>query len=288
MIHGTIRNIRFFFGDSLRSTISKFPLIMYFTSVIGLVELLASCSMTQVVPIQASRIHQTEVYVQRFSFLDNLNAEKIVQEDQRTFAQTQKMDQIFTHLFGGMNWQNLKDLYGIGNIRNELITNKIYVRGIANFTIYLDPFDIDYFSIEGSGRFFVIRKKTDAILMTGDYIIGEKVHSVSDLKKGYLNLDVELFVSRIPNNVTYFHEVPLVYQIYIDNRLGEKGVFSIDYRKKHNVYFSENNQIQTLLKGNNFANITIKAPKGATKLFDFRGIEFIRRDYQQLIKNSRQ
>ncbi len=273
-------------GDSLRSTISKFPHLLHFTSVIALVEILVGCSITQIVPIQASRIHQTEVYVQRFSFLDDLNSESIVQQDQRTLAQTQKMDQIFTQLFGNKNWQSLKDLYGIGNIRNELITNKIYVQGTANFTIYLDPVDIDYFSIEGSGRFFVIRKKTNGILMAGDYIISEKIHSISDLRKGYLNLNVELFISRIPNQVTYFHEAPLVYKIYIDNSLGEKGVFSIDYRKKHQVYFSEDNEIP--LKENVFANITIKAPKSATKLFDFRGINFIRRDYQQLMKHSRQ
>ena len=258
------------------------------TSLISLASLawvLTGCSITQIVPIQLSRIHQTETYVQKLSFLDNFSVESIVDPDQRMSAQTLKMDKIFKQLLGNKNWQNLKDSYGFGNLRNELLENNIYIQGLVNLSIYPDAFDSDYFSVEGTGRFFLIRNKTGAILLVGDYTISNRAYSISDLEKGYLIFDVKLIISRIPGKVTYYHETPLKYKVYIDNSLGENGVYSIDYRKKHPAYLAEDDEI--LSKANFFANLIFKAPKRTTKLFDFRGINFIRRDYQQLMKGSR-
>jgi len=246
---------------------------------------LTACSITQVAPIQLGRIHQTETYVQKFSFLDKFSIESIVDPDQRISAQTLEMDKIFKQLLGKKNWQNLKDSYGFGNLRNELLENNIYIQGIANLSIYPDAFDSDYFSVEGSGRFFLIRKQTGAILLAGDYTISDRAYSITDLEKGYLILDVNSIISRIPSQVTYYHETPLKYKVYIDNSLGENGVYSIDYRKKHPAFLTEDDEM--LSKANLFASLIFKAPKRATKLFDFRGIDFIRRDYQQLMKGSR-
>ncbi|NOQ13628.1 MAG: hypothetical protein GQ583_03980 [Methyloprofundus sp.] len=246
---------------------------------------LTGCSITQVAPIQLSRIHQTETYIQKLSFLDNFTVESIVDPGQRMSAQTLEMDKIFKQLLGKRNWQNLKDSYGLGNLRNELLENNIYIQGITNLSVYLDAFDSDYFSIEGSGRFFLIRKKTGAILLVGDYTISDKVYSIQDLERGYLIFDVKTIISRIPGQVTYYHEAPLKYKIYIDNSLGENGVYSIDYGKKHQAYLVEDDEI--LSKASFFASLIFKTPKRATKLFDFRGINFIRRDYQQLMKGSR-
>jgi len=262
------------------------PKLSHSLPLINLAVLLTGCAITQVVPIQISRIHQTEVYVQKFSFLDDPTANLIVSQEQRRQTQTLKTDKVFKLILGKENWQKLKDLYGLGNLRNELLEKMIYIQGIANLSIYPDSFDSDYFSVEGSGRFFLIREKTGAILLEGNYIINDQVYSIADMKKGYVILDVISFVSRIPGQLTYYHEAPLKYKVYIDNSLGQNGVYSIDYRKNHLAYLAENDE--SLSKSNNFAYIIFKAPKRATKLLDFRGINFIRRDYQQMMKDNRQ
>lgn len=120
-------------------------------------------------PIQIGRVHQTETYKQSFSFLrDGFEA-----SDQTDLlrSQTRLMDQTFRKLLGDDNWQILKDSYGTGNLRKEILDDKIYLRGITSLSIYSDANDADLFSIQGFGRFYLIRDRTDAILMTGDFIM---------------------------------------------------------------------------------------------------------------------
>lgn len=253
-----------------------------------LLTILPGCSVTQVVPLQIGRISQTDSYTQKFSFLHELPGDSSRDQnlnDRLLFAQTRKMDEIFKQMIGKKNWQNLKDLYGLGNLRNELLEKRIYIKGTANMTIYPDPFDARYFSVDGFGRYFLIREKTEAILLTGDYSFSDQRHSVADLEKGYVVLEMRLFLIKIPGLVTYYHEAPLKYKIYIDNSLGAHRVYSIDYSRKHQAYLVEEDEELSEIEA--FATISFTPPARPLKLWDLRGIRFMRRDYEKLLKERR-
>lgn len=249
-----------------------------------LATLCSACSFTQVVPLQLGRISQSDTFVQKFSFLDKLSADSGTSSpysEQRLYAGTQKMDQIFTLMLGDKNWQNIKDLYGLGNLRQELLAKKIYIKGFTNIIIYPDPFDANLFSIDGSGRYFMIREKNDAILLTGDYSFYNQQHAISDLKKGYIVLDAKLYLIKIPGLVTYYHEAPIKYKIFIDISLADKQVYSVDYNKKHLAYLvEEDEELETTAP---FASISFSPPSRPVKLWDMRGIEFMRRDYEKML-----
>lgn len=253
-------------------------------SVSTLLLLLAGCSLTQIAPVQIGRIQQSETFTQKFTFLDSAAARENdgnLSEGQ-LFAQTRRMDRVFSQMLGDQNWQKLKDLYGLGNLRKELLDQEIYIRGFSQMTIYPDPFDGRYFSVDGSGRYFLIRKKSEAILLTGDFSFSDQSLSVADLQKGYVVLDINLFLIKIPGQLTYYHEAPIKYKIYIDNSLGEHGIYSIDYNKIHLSFLATTGE--ELSEANAYATITFDAPKRPTKLWDFRGIQFMRRDYEQLMR----
>lgn len=249
--------------------------------------LLASCSVTQIAPIQIGRISQTETYRQNFSFLHAPEISPTKDpplSEQRMFSQTRKIDHVFTQMLGENNWQNLKDLYGLGNLRKELLDKEIYIKGIASMNIYPDPFDGRYFSVDGTGRYFLIRKETGAILLTGDYSFVDQRHSVADLEKGYVILAMDLFLIKLPGQLTYYHEAPIKYKIFIDNSLGKKRVYSIDYTREHLAFLAKKKE--DLQEINAFATISFTPPEHPTKLWDFRGIQFMRRDYQQMLEET--
>jgi len=250
--------------------------------------LLTGCSLTQIVPIQVGRISQSDTYLQTFSFFDdqkyadiNLDSDK---EVQLRFSQTRQMDNVFSQMLGEKNWQNLKDLYGSDNLLKELLAKKIYIKGTSSMQIYPDPFDERYFTVDGTGRYFLIREETEAILLTGDYSFSDQQYSVADLERGYVVLNLELFLIKIPGLVTYYHEAPLKYKIYLDNSLGKQRVYSIDYSRKHEAFLVKEGE--KLDESKPFAAITFAAPSRPTKLWDFRGIQFMRRDYEQLLNKN--
>jgi hypothetical protein len=253
--------------------------------ILGLITLVG-CTITQVVPIQLGRVHQIETYKQTFSFLKESYSNSHAVDPLR--VQTRLMDQTFKKLLGDDNWQILKDSYGIGNLRNEILDDKIYLRGVTALSIYPDANNADLFSIQGSGRFYLIRDRTDAILMTGDFIIGEQLFSMSDLRQGYLLLRLDLYVSRVPNQLTFFRETPVVYKIFLDTSMEDHGVYSIDYGATHYAYLIDETDFST--GENAFATLKFESlnPKtrNTSKLIDFRGIEFIRRDYDKLHKGT--
>ncbi|MFX0211931.1 MAG: hypothetical protein ACFFDT_38505 [Candidatus Hodarchaeota archaeon] len=103
----------------------------------------SGCRLIQIIPIQIARVSQMESYEQTFTFLESIPQEGTQDIDfwTRIQEQTRKMDDIFIRLLGPINWQNLKDLYGLRSIRDELISKKIYIQGLINLTVYLDPVD---------------------------------------------------------------------------------------------------------------------------------------------------
>jgi len=236
--------------------------------------------------VQVGRISQSETYLQTFTFFDEQKYAVVDQDqaNQRLFTQTQQIDDVFTQLLGEKNWQNLKDLYGLGNLRKELLAKKIYIKGIANMHIYPDPFDERCFNIDGSGSYFLIREKTGAILLTGDYTFTDQSYSVADLERGYVILNINLFLIKIPGMVTYYYEAPLKYKIYIDNSMEKHSIYSIDYSKKHEAYLVEEGD--KIADSKPFASITFTAPRRPTKLWDLRGIQFMRRDYEQMLNDK--
>jgi hypothetical protein len=241
----------------------------------------SGCAGTRVIPIQVARIHQTESYVQTYSLRD-LKATPATDVADEIQAQNRRIDDVFGRLLGTPNWQVIKDLYGLGVVRDELLAKKIITRGLIDFTIYLDPFDHQRFFIEGAGRYFLVREKTGEILLSGDFSIPAKPHAISELDQGYLVFDVEQIVTRIPGQVTYLHGAPLKYKIYIDNSMRKTRVYAIDYsnRNRNEVYLPEDSD-EPISDSNLIGYMKMNAPGSASKLIDLRGIEFIRADYKR-------
>jgi|RhiMetdeSRZDD1v2_1073273.scaffolds.fasta_scaffold67178_1 hypothetical protein len=249
---------------------------------------LAGCSLTQIVPIQMARVSQTESYRQTFSFLASSVSERDRNQDGAdiTQFQNQRIDKVFSRLLGPDNWQTLKDLYGLGALREELIREEIFVQGLTNFTIYLDPLDHQSFVAEGMGRYFLIREKTKEILLSGDFqILGDR-HFIDELDRGGLVVNVRLFTSRIPRQPTYIHEAPLKYKIFIDTRMKQDGIYAIDYTKRHQVYLAQDRDGD--LSGADMIGTFVMSQTGqAIKLIDFRGINFLRSDYEKKLRENR-
>ena len=253
----------------------------------ALTTVLGACSLTRIVPVQVGRISQSDHFVQKFSFLDKIATDADVNSpyaEQQLFAGTQKMEQIFTQMLGEKNWQNIKDLYGLGNLRKELLAKQIYLKGFTNIIIYPDPFNAERFSFDGTGRYFMIREKNGAILLTGDYNFYDQQYAISDLQKGYVILDAKLYLIKIPGQTTYYHEAPIKYKIFIDTSLAANRVYSIDYSKKHLAYLvGEDEELENTAP---FATISFVAPSRPVKLWDMRGIEFMRRDYEKMLQSA--
>lgn len=237
------------------------------------------CGLMHVVPVQLARISQTETYIQKFSFLNELENCSYQGVSDLIEAQNIRMDKIFKELLGPMNWQNLKDLYGLDTVRSELIEKKIYLKGLINFTIYINPVRQDLFITEGSGRYFLIREKTSEILLSGDFYIKGDYHSINELNNGSLMLDVQLFVTRVPDRITYYKDVYLKYEIFIDTSMKENQVYSIDYNNRHKVYLMENEDDNTTSDEKMIAELSFGKKGGESKLFDLRGLYFLKKDY---------
>ena len=246
-----------------------------------------ACTMVQVVPIQFARISQTEQYQQSFVFASRSSPHCSAYFEELPFesAQIRCIDTLFANLLGQPNWQKLKDLYGLAALRDEFVAGQLKLDGQLNFVIYVDPREHQRFIVEGSGRYFMIRQSTGAILMIGDYRILPSRYSIGDLDRGYLVLNIRLYVSSIPGQITYLHQAPLKYKIFIDNSMKKVGVYRIDYAKTHQAYMTSN--IDDLARGINLiGELTLTDDHHDAKLMDFRGIEFLQQDYADKINSA--
>ena len=246
---------------------------------------LNGCTLLQVAPIQLARISQTEHYQQRFLFADRSSPQCAAFFDELAFAaaQTRCVDSLFTRLLGKANWQKLKDLYGLAALRDEIINGDIRIDGNIDFTLYVDPRDHRQFSVEGGGRYFLIRGKTGAILLAGDFQITPALHRLADLDRGALVLDVQLYVSRIPGQITYLHRAPLKYRIFIDNSMKADGLYRIDYRKTHQAFLTANRD-DLQAQRNQIAELTLAGDGKDIKLFDLRALPYLQGDYDEILR----
>ena len=150
-----------------------------------------------------------------------------------------------------------------------------------NIIIYIYPTRHNVFLVEGFGRYFLVRDKTKAILLSGDFHIPLKRHNIEELDNGYITTAVDLFVTRVPNQTTYLKETFLVYKIFVDRTMAEKSVYSIDYNRDHNVYLIKDKDFSDISNSDPIAKMTflLTDDNKRSKLIDLRGMEFLRNDY---------
>ena len=258
----------------------------------------AACSLTRVVPIQIARVSQTELYTQKFSLTKtkanspppDTNSHHLKDKIQE---QNKQVDRIFTNLLGPTNWQNLKDHYGVKELRDELFDNEMEIKGFMNFSIYIDPIKQNEFLVEGTGRYFLIRKN-GSIILSGDSLVPLERHKFSEIDNGFVLINVEIYISRVPKLTTYYSKSWIKYKIYFDTSMKKDRVYSIDYNnKKHEVHLCtkstkeecEDKNGKTLSNYELLANLILH-DAGKAKLWDFRGIEILRDDYKKIWKRS--
>jgi hypothetical protein len=247
--------------------------------------LLSGCSLPRIVPIQLSRVSQTEFYKQVFVFdHDAARCEPGNDHPDCTREETnQRIDEVFKKLLGKQNWQSLKDMYGLGSMREELLLQKIYIQGLLHFSVYIDPLEQDAFFVEGFGRYFLIREKTGEILLSGDFYLPLRQHRLAQLDEGLITLDVKLFVT-VPGQTTFFHEAPLKYKIFMDTSMKRHRIYAIDYSRKHDVYLGDN---EALDDSNKIGIVIIEANREAVKLLDLRRIQLLSDDYGTIRRESK-
>lgn len=253
----------------------------------GLSLLLASCAKQSYefwrqVPIQLARVSQQESYRQTFT-ISTPEIKSIRDDTKRNNALDQRMDRIFIHMLGSVNWQYLKNHYGIQSIRNELMNGKIHMEGLINFNVYLDQFvgdDVGHLVIEGSGRFFAIRDKTRAILMSGDFTILPQRYALSELAQGCLPLDIILYTTRIPGETTFYQESVVRYDLIMNLDRKEQDTYSIDYDSRHLAYLDMNEDGIYDAKTELIASMMLNDRHRHVKLFDLSGRHLIKNTYE--------
>lgn len=235
--------------------------------------LLPACSFYKVVPLQLTRVSQTEAYTQSFEI--NPSEELITKyKGNVRDAKIAELDNMLIDLLGRKNWQIIKDNYGSKYIVDKFLENKVKIRGLLNNTIYLEPVKHDKVLIEGFGRFFVILDK-ETILLSGDTHVIPKFYKLSDFKDGRLQLESKFFVTRIPKNISSYHEAKIISHIKINNKLKEENVYALNYGENHEMFL----QLREKIQGNGsrkIGHLKFDQSYAASKLVDFSGMAFVK------------
>jgi len=217
----------------------------------------------RMVPIQTARITQMEFYRQWYTFKNADHAKSV-----------------FSRLLGKENWRVLEEHKSQRPVVEDLLAQRLEVRGSLIFTISVVPTAQDSFFVEGTGRYFMVRQTTNEILLSGDYYIKNKRYAIRDMNQGRILLDVKQYIIRYfaPSEVNYYQDVPVSFVIQIDARLKEKSIYSIDYspESKHYVVFEKE------IIG--YLEFDASTPRN-DKLIDLRGRELIMDDYGQVLKD---
>jgi hypothetical protein len=243
--------------------------------------LLGGCAGPKIIPIQMARTTQTESFEQTFEFLTTASGyhSGTLRDLDYQDAIDRQLDYVFNRLLGEKNWQRLKDLYGVGPLRGELVRQQIRSRGIVNLQISIDPLDHKVFYLEGSGRFFIVRDRSKEILLSGDFLLLPSEHRLTDLEEGHVTVDVKLIVSRVPGETTFLNDAFMRYRIFFDHLHDDQQVFSIDYDRRHEVYLHASLEPYVDEEGQLIGHVTFVKEASSSKLIDLRGIEYLRDDY---------
>ena len=242
--------------------------------------LLASCSQLGLVPIQMVRAPQFESYEQTFYFggvsWPPREAAYLNPETQRRI--NAEIDSNFRYMIGEKNWQTLKDKYGLGPLRDELLRQKLKLTGSVYMVFTISARDHDRFFVEGSGRFFLVRERTEEILLNGDFQIIPVSQNLEMLDSGFIDLDVLLVISRVPGEMTYRHSTRVRYRIKIDKLRPADEVYAIDYDHAHEVLLPPADGAVTGPLSP-VGHLRFHRAASDPKYLDLRGRQLLRKDY---------
>lgn len=247
-----------------------------------LVAFLGGCSSVGLVPIQLARTTQLETYEQTFYFraLETAGDLSRTGDLEPHIRVTREIDATFGALVGQENWQLIKDKYGFAPLRDELIAHELRLRGILTSLLSVDAFDRDRFYFEGSGRFFLVRGPSREILLNGDFVVVPRTYAIASLAQedAAVDVDIMLFISRIPGAITRFNDARVRYRIKVDSRRAASQVFSLAYDEAHPVFLLERDPTGATSE-RLIGHLRFDAPVGDRKLIDLRGRRFLRSDY---------
>ena len=248
-----------------------------------LLSVLTACGSLKLVPIQMARVGQVEVYEQTFDFAKHPGEPAFDAPWKRDRWLNQRIDTDLSILVGPKNWQTLKDLYGLGTMREELVNGDLVIRGYINMVLSLDPNDVDRFYIDGNGRFSLVRERTGEILLSGDFYTLNNRYTLEQLERGHIDVDIQQVITRIPGQHTYLQKSKVRYRIQIDPESQAHQVYRIDYTKRHGVYLLDDDPVLARTKElRRIGFLRFSDAHGAAKLLDLRGRGYLRNDYERL------
>lgn len=231
---------------------------------VGLLPLLISaCGLIPRMPIQTARVVQTEQYEQFFT-IGSDDASTSCSADDRNY-----LSRMFPRLIGPENWASLSVVFARPSICDELAAEQISILGNMLAVVYLTPGSVDEFVLEGSGHYYLVRKADRSIMMGGDFQIKPTTHSVADMQRGFLDIDIQLITTMIGGVNTYMHDADLRYRIFIDLSRSDNDVYAIDYAKRHQAFLGEDM----------VSEMVFAAGDRPGKLIDFRGVGLLQTDY---------
>lgn len=231
---------------------------------LGLLPLLVSaCSLIPRMPIQIARVVQTEQYEQFFTFGSG-DASTGCSADDRNY-----LSRMFPQLIGPENWANLSVVFARPSICDELAAERISIVGNMAAVVYLMPGSVDEFVLEGSGHYYLVRKADRSIMMGGDFRVEPRTHTVADMRRGFIDIDIQLITTMIGGVTTYMHDAALRYRIFVDLSRSDDDVYSIDYSQRHQAFLGEDM----------ISEIVFAAGDRPGKLIDFRGVGLLQTDY---------
>jgi hypothetical protein len=233
------------------------------------------------VPLQFARNVQFESYKQNFTIDSSGCLNKLDDVDYFGCIKNlnRKIDQTFGRLVGDDNWRLLKDKYGLGPLRDELLKKQLNIEGVLNMYLSLDSSSgLDKFLLEGSGWFYLQREQRKQVLMTGNFKIIPKIYELEQLSRGFIDVPIELLISSIPGEITHRVDSNVIYRIKIARVHNLDSVYIIDYDASHPVFMPTGKKISHSDEA--FAQMTFDSDFTNSKVIDLRGRNFLRRDYQ--------
>ena len=249
--------------------------------IVTLSAFVASCGLVPRIPIQMSRVVQIERYEQTFivSPQARQSSPDIVAADGTCNDRTTGyFGDVFLRLIGAENWKTLRTNFGQMNYCNELLAGTISLKGNVQLVVYLLESDLDRFEVTGTGSYFLIQGSTDEIIMAGQFEVVPTLQSVDDLRRGYIEIDVQLIPTKVLSGQTFMHESDVRYRIYMDTSRADEDTYSIDYTRKHQAFLGKDlpEESEEFVL---FGEIVIEDTGRNTKLLDLRGRTFLRSDY---------
>ncbi len=244
-------------------SLKKYNTIYLLSAAVLVISLLLQGCIPRLIPIQTARVTQMEFYSQYYNFKDAAHAKSV-----------------FVKMMGEKNWRVLEEYYVHGDILQDLLENNIAVQGALTLTMSLVPTDHDQLFLEGIGRYFVVRKRTNEIILSGDYYIKNNRQSIADLKKGFIPLRIKQYLIRhfAPGETNYYHDVAIDFRIHMNTDMADEMIYSIDYESEHEVILD--GEVIGYLK---FDDTTPREDK----LIDLRGRKLVKNDYKKIKEKSK-